>query len=162
MKKSLTLAIACLFGNMAWAQSEIQLPHGFVTYSRGENYERVLCRAEIRPGWTFEQIHATEQPIVEKGPHGGDITNQISFDGKWVAFSRSLQGTDDGSGGNNYADFGKWDIYIARVDGKLPVKPIRIAHGFFPSWGEDSHQGGCKDAIFLPSGRTCRVQGPYR
>ena len=148
MRKSFTLAVACLYGGIAWSQSEIQLPHGFVTYSRGENYERVLCRAEIQPGWTYEQIHATEQPIVEKGPHGGDITNQISFDGKWVAFSRSLPGTNDGSGGNNYADFGKWDIYIARVDGKLPAKAIRIAHGFFPSWGEDSHQGGVKTLYF--------------
>lgn len=148
MKNKLCLAVACLSSAIAWSQSEILLPHGFVTYSRGENYKRVLCRAEIRPGWTYEQIHATEQPIVEKGPHGGDITNQISFDGKWVAFSRSLPGTDDGSGGNNYADFGKWDIYIARVDGKLPAKAIRIGHGFFPSWGDDSNQSGVKTLYF--------------
>ena len=148
MRKTLCMAMACFSAATAFSQSEILLPHGFVTYSRGEDYNRVLCRAEIRPGWTFEQIHATEQPIVEKGPHGGDITNQISFDGKWVAFSRSLPGTDDGSGGNNYADFGKWDIYIARVDGKLPVKPIRIGHGFFPSWGEDSSKSGIKTLYF--------------
>lgn len=148
MKIFSSIVTAILACTASWAQSEILLPHGFVTYSRGEAHERVLCRAEIRPGWTFEQIHATEQVIVEKGPHGGDITNQISFDGKWVAFSRSLPGTDDGSGGNNYADFGKWDIYIARVDGKLPTEPVRIGHGFFPSWGDDSHQGGVKTLYF--------------
>lgn len=148
MKKNLCVALFFLSSLIAIGQSEILLPHGFVTYSRGENYERVLCRAEIRPGWTFDQIHATEQPIVEKGPHGGDITNQISFDGKWVAFSRSLPETGNASGGNNYSDFDKWDIYIARVDGKLPVTPIRIAHGFFPSWGEDSRDEECKTLYF--------------
>lgn len=126
----------------------ILLPHGFVTYSRGEAHDRVLCRAEIAPGMSFDQIHATERVIVEKGPYGGDITSQISFDGKWVAFARSLKGTNGGSGGNNYADFGKWDVYIARVDGELPVEPIRIAHGFFPSWGEDSASGGDKTLYF--------------
>lgn len=130
------------------AQSDAHLPHGFVTYSRGEAYERVLCRAEVAPGMTYEEIHATERPIVEKGPHGGDITSQISFDGKWVAFARSLKGTDDGSGGNNYADFSHWDVYIARVDGQLPTEPIRIGHGFFPSWGEDSFKGGEKTLYF--------------
>lgn len=136
------IGITCMFllcCQNAHAQSrQILLPHGFVTYSRGEDYNRVICRAEIAPGMTYEQIHATERVVCEKGKHGGDITSQISFDGKWVAFARSLQGTDDGSGGNNYSDFDKWDIYIARVDGDLPVKPIRIGHGFFPSWGEDS------------------------
>lgn len=124
----------------AYSQDKVLLPHGFVTYSRGEAYDRVVCRAEIAPGMTYEQIHATERVVCEKGEYGGDITTQISFDGKWVAFARSLKGTDDGSGGNNYADFDHWDIYIARVDGPLPVEPIRIGHGFFPSWGEDSHK----------------------
>ncbi len=119
---------------------EILLPHGFVTYSRGETYDRELCRAEISPGMTFEQIHATERLIVEKGPYGGDITGQISFDGKWIAFARSLSGRHPGSGGNDYADFSNWDIYIARIDGDLPVEPIRIGHGYFPSWGEDSSE----------------------
>ncbi|HEY5569955.1 MAG TPA: LamG-like jellyroll fold domain-containing protein [Bacteroidales bacterium] len=120
------------------AHAQALLPHGFVTYSKGEAYNRVVCRAEIAPGMTFEQIHATEQQVCEKGPFGGDITTQISFDGKWVAFARSLKGTSDGSGGNDYDDFDKWDIYIARVDGKLPVTPIRVGHGYFPSWGDDS------------------------
>lgn len=124
----------------AYSQDKILLPHGFVTYSRGEDFNRVICRAEIAPGMTYEQIHATERVICEKGEFGGDITTQISFDGKWVAFARSLQGTSDGSGGNDYSDFDKWDIYIARVDGDLPVTPIRIGHGFFPSWGDDSRE----------------------
>lgn len=148
MKRTTFLALMLLTSLAARPQAEILLPDGFVTYSRGETYERVLCRAEVHPGWTFEQIHATERPIVEKGPHGGDITNQISFDGKWVAFSRSLSGKNDGSGGNDYADFGNWDIYIARVDGPLPAKAIRIGHGFFPSWGEDSGRGDTKTLYF--------------
>ena len=65
MRKTLCMAMACFSAATVFSQSEILLPHGFVTYSRGEDYNRVLCRAEIRPGWTFEQIHATEQPIVE-------------------------------------------------------------------------------------------------
>ena len=65
----------------AYSQDKILLPHGFVTYSRGENYNRVICRAEIAPGMTYEQIHATERVICEKGEFGGDITTQISFDG---------------------------------------------------------------------------------
>ncbi len=140
--KILTLLFTSLtiFFSETYSQDKILLPHGFVTYSRGENYERVICRAEIAPDMTYEQIHATERVICEKGEFGGDITTQISFDGKWVAFARSLKDTDDGSGGNNYADFDKWDIYIARVDGDLPVTPIRIGHGFFPSWGEDSRE----------------------
>ena len=134
-----SMACLALLSLKAYPQTEnIMLPHGFVTYSRGEAYNRVICRAEIAPGMTYDQIHATERVICEKGEFGGDITTQISFDGKWVAFARSLKGTDDGSGGNNYGDFDHWDVYIARVDGDLPVTPIRIGHGFFPSWGDDS------------------------
>lgn len=139
MKHTLCIILLSLAA-YSYAQSPFLLPHGFVTYSRGENYNRELCRADIAPGMDYEQIHATEQVICPKGEHGGDITSQISFDGKWVAFARSLKGTNDGSGGNNYADFDKWDIYIARVDGPLPVEPIRIGHGYFPSWGEDSYK----------------------
>lgn len=146
-----------------WANDDIVLPHGFVTYSRGETYERVLCRAEIAPGMTFEQIHATERPIVEKGEYGGDITGQISFDGKWIAFARSLSERDNGSGGNDYANFKNWDIYIARVDGDLPVKPIRIAHGYFPSWGDDSFKGDEKTLYFAvhetPAVHKVRING---
>ena len=35
------------------ATESVKLPHGFVTYSRGEAYERVLCRAEVASGMTF-------------------------------------------------------------------------------------------------------------
>lgn len=135
---------------------QVLLPHGFVTYSKGENYNRVICRAEIAPGMTFEQIHATEQQVCEKGSFGGDITTQISFDGKWVAFARSLQGTDNGSGGNNYADFDKWDVYIARVDGKLPVTPIRVGHGYFPSWGDDS-RNAVKTLYYSVNGKQPKI-----
>lgn len=158
MKKLILIFLFPFFsilGCAAQASEGILLPHGFVTYSRGESYGRELCRAEIAPGMTFEKIHATERIIVEKGPHGGDITSQISFDGKWVAFARSLSGKYDGSGGNNYADFNNWDIYIARVDGNLPVKPIRIAHGYFPSWGEDSADKAEKTLYYSVHEKPC-------
>ena len=137
-----TILCMCLlcFAIESYSQNKVLLPHGFVTYSRGDDYDRVVCRAEIAPGMTYEQIHATERVVCEKGEYGGDIATQISFDGKWVAFARSLKGTNDGSGGNNYADFDRWDVYIARVDGSLPVEPIRIGHGYFPSWGDDSRE----------------------
>jgi hypothetical protein len=50
MRKTLCMAMACFSAATVFSQSEILLPHGFVTYSRGEDYNRVLCRAEIRPG----------------------------------------------------------------------------------------------------------------
>ena len=158
MKRLITIILLPFlthWGCAAQAIEDILLPHGFVTYSKGETYNRVLCRAEIAPGMTFEEIHATERPIVKKGPHGGDITSQISFDGKWVAFARSLSGKDEGSGGNNYADFDNWDVYIARIDGELPVEPIRIGHGYFPSWGEDSAENTEKTLYYSVHNKPC-------
>lgn len=81
----------------------------------------------------------TEHKICDRGPHGGDIEGQISFDGKWVAFARSLSGTPDGYGGNDYHSFDKWDVYIVRVDGALPATPKRVGHGYWPSWSDDSY-----------------------
>ena len=65
----------------------------------------------------------------------GDIQSNISFDGKWVAFSRSLPGN---GGTNDYHSWTSWDIYIVRVDGALPATPIRVGHGYWPSWSDDS------------------------
>lgn len=135
--------------------AQYQIPHGFVTYSKGNGYDRVLCRVEIAPGMTFEEIHATEQLICEKGKLGGDVEGQISFDGKWLAFARCAGKTDDGSGGNNYGDFGQWDIYVVRIDGPLPAKPIRIDRGYYPSWGDDSY--GDPKTLYYAQAETGKV-----
>lgn len=123
------------------ATAQYSLPYGFATYSKGDKDQRTLYRVELHPGDTFEQIRATERKICEKGEIGGDIEGQISFDGKWLAFARCIQETEIGGiGENDYHDFDKWDIYIVRIDGDLPTSPIRIDHGYFPSWGNDSDQ----------------------
>ena len=135
--------------------AQYQIPHGFVTYSKGNGYDRVLCRVEIAPGMTFEEIHATEQQICEKGELGGDVEGQISFDGKWLAFARCAGKTEDGSGGNDYGDFGQWDIYVVRIDGPLPAKPIRIDRGYYPSWGDDSY--GDSKTLYYAQAKTGKV-----
>jgi len=114
------------------------LPEGFVVYSRGDARKRILCRARIGPGMTEKQIRATERVICVKGDKGGDIQAQVSFDGKWVAFSRSLGTAPNKYGGDDYHAFQCWDVYVVRIDGKLPAEPIRIGHGYWPSWGDDS------------------------
>lgn len=111
-----------------------ETPNGFAVYSKGNGYNRTLYRRDM----TTAGLGA-ETKICNKGSIGGDIQGQISFDGTWVAFSRSLQGTLDKLGGNDYHQFECWDIYIVRVDGALPATPKRVAHGYWPSWGDDSH-----------------------
>lgn len=71
---------------------------------------------------------------------GGDIEGQISFDGKWLAFARTVAKTTKGKGNNDYHDYDKWEIYVVRIDGTLPAEPIRIGPGYFPSWSDDSEQ----------------------
>lgn len=109
-------------------------PDGFAIYSKGDDYNRTLHLRRL----TTSGVGA-EQKICDKGPDGGDIEGQISFDGRFVAFARSLSGTSDSYGGNDYHGFDKWDVYLVRVDGSLPATPKRVAHGYWPSWGDDSY-----------------------
>lgn len=111
-----------------------ETPDGFAVYSKGDDFNRTLYLREMTTSGL-----ATEKKICNKGSQGGDIQCQISFDGKWVAFSRSLSGTGSGYGGNDYHGFEHWDVYIVRVDGNLPATPKRVAHGYWPSWGDDSY-----------------------
>lgn len=110
-------------------------PLGFVVFSKGDAYNRTMTKKEFFDDKTF----GAEQTICARGAHGGDIQGQISFDGNWVAFSRSLTGTGGGYGGNDYHSFDCWDLYIVRIDGALPATPIRVDHGYWASWGEDSY-----------------------
>lgn len=129
-KLFLGLCIVCLLSGEAMAA----LPQsGFVTYSKGDAANRTLYRRRIVNG----QMQA-EEKICNKGSLGGDIQGVISFDGKWLAFSRSL-GAGGGYGGDDYHDFDKWDVYIVSLEGDLPNAPIRVGHGYFPSWGSDSY-----------------------
>jgi hypothetical protein len=112
-------------------------PHGFVVWSSGNH-----CEKELK----YQRLEEDKGPVgeiktaVKKG-EGADIMVVISFDGKWIAFSRFI-GTPPGRYGGpcDYHSFDKLDCYIARIDGALPAEPIKIAHGYWPSWGEDSKQ----------------------
>ena len=127
-----------LAGTVGSLQAQYSLPEGFIVYSKGNDSQRTLYRVDVHPGDTPEQIAATERKICEKGAIGGDIEGQISFDGKWLAFARTVAKTTKGKEDNDYHDYDKWEIYIVRIDGTLPAEPIRIGPGYFPSWSDDS------------------------
>jgi hypothetical protein len=131
VRNPITLASIMLFAVSSLA---LTLPDaGFVIYSKGDAGRRTLTMRKFENGGL-----GPEQKICDRGSHGGDIEGQISFDGKWLAFARSLSGTKDGYGGNDYHSFNKWDIYIVNLAGSLPAKPIKVGHGYFPCWGDDS------------------------
>ncbi len=109
---------------------------GFVVWSEGNEHNRTLMLRRIVNG----QLQ-NAQKVCEKGSIGGDIEANISFDGKWVAFARSL-GSDPSHnlcGQDDYHSFGTWDIHIVRVDGALPATPKRVGRGYWPTWGDDSN-----------------------
>ena len=112
--------------------------NGFVVWSEGDHENRELKYMDIKKGVGPEE--STKKTICEKGTYS-DIQCVISMNGKWVAFARELKHRDgryDPPG--DYHNFGNYDIYIVRIDGELPAKPIRIGHGYWPTWGEDSDQ----------------------
>ena len=129
-----------LAGTVGSLRAQYSLPEGFIVYSKGNDSQRTLYRVDVHPGDTPEQIAATERKICEKGAIGDDIEGQISFDGKWLAFARTVAKTTKGKGNNDYHDYDKWEIYVVRIDGTLPAEPIRIGPGYFPSWSDDSDQ----------------------
>ena len=116
-----------------FAKSKATLPTGFITYSKGRKGERTLHKLTLNPGMTEAQVRASETLICKKGDQGGDIQGQISFDGKMLAFARNR-----GEGGDDYHEFANYDVYVVRLDGKLPATPVRVGHGYWPSWGDDS------------------------
>lgn len=144
-----------LAGTVGSLQAQYSLPEGFIVYSKGNDSQRTLYRVDVHPGDTPEQIAATERKICEKGAIGGDIEGQISFDGKWLAFARTVAKTTKGKGDNDYHDYDKWDIYVVRIDGPLPAKPIRIDRGYFPSWGDDSY--GDPKTLYYAQAKTGKV-----
>lgn len=110
-------------------------PDGFVIYSKGDAHDRTLY---MRPMTSSGGLEA-EQLICQKGSRGGDIGGQISFDGTMLAFARSTGCADNEYGGDDYHDFECWDVYVVRLDGGLPASPTKVGRGYWPSWGDDSH-----------------------
>ncbi len=115
----------------------VDSPDGFVIWSEGDHKDRILKYIEIKAGQG--PVSGSEQMAVERGTYA-DIQCVISMDGKWVAFARQLEDVGkavcDGPG--DYHQFGNYDVYVARLDGGLPAEPIRVGHGYWPSWGDDS------------------------
>ena len=114
--------------------SNATLPTGFVTYSKGRKSDRTLHKVTLKPGMTEAQVRASETLICKKGDKGGDIQGQISFDGKMLAFARNRGDLKN----HDYHKFNNYDVYVVRLDGKLPATPVRVGHGYWPSWGADS------------------------
>ncbi|MFP6872075.1 MAG: hypothetical protein VCA55_01080 [Verrucomicrobiales bacterium] len=124
--------------------------NGVVTYSQGDTDQRTLYLRRIRNG-VMQEV----QLVAAKGK-GGDIMGVISFDGRWLAFARNvapagpraaIDGQWPGFEKEDYHKFHAWDIYVVRIDGELPALPIRVGHGYWPSWGEDS-SGAVKTLYF--------------
>ena len=122
---------------------EAQFPDGFMIWSEGNEAERTIMMSTLSSDPTLEAGDAAGEPVlvVEKGDKGGDIQSQISFDGKWLAFSRSLGGQNEESnyGQDNWLEFDKWEVYIASLTGSFPTTPIQVGQGYMPVWGDDSH-----------------------
>jgi|GEM_PF-4403738 len=127
---------ALLFALIVVADISGACPDGFAVYSKGDNINRTLYKVSLSSITGVGQ----EVKICEKGAAGGDIQGQISFDGTMVAFARSLGGNPGDYGGDDYHAFGGWDIYVVKIDGALPATPVRVAHGYYPSWGANSSE----------------------
>lgn len=119
----------------AWADS----PSGFIVWAEGDHENRELKYVDLEEGSGV--VEGSKKTFVDRGDHA-DIECVISMDGKWVAFARQLESNNccyDGPG--DYHMFGNYDIYIAEVDPEnMPVEPIHIGHGYWPSWSDDSDQ----------------------
>ena len=96
-----------------------QLPDGIAVWSEGDAGDRTIKMRTLKSDNTMGE----PETVVEKGEEGGDIQCQISFDGKWLAFSRSKGGTGSSFGGDDYHSHHQWDVYVARLDGSLPANP---------------------------------------
>jgi len=111
-----------------------QLPDGFAVWSEGDAGNRTITMRTLKSDGTM----GNPVKVVNKGTLGGDIQSQISFDGTWLAFCRSL-GCRDNYGGDDYHEFAKWDLYIVRLDGSFPASPQKVGRGYWPSWADDSY-----------------------
>jgi hypothetical protein len=123
LKFPIVLLTACAACFVSFAET----PDGFVTYSKGAGNSRTLYMRKMTASGGLQ----AEQKICQSSGDG-DIQGVISFDGKWLAFSRST-GTGD------YHKFKEFDVYIVKLDGGLPASPIKVGYGYWPSWGDDSH-----------------------
>ncbi len=114
-----------------------RVPDGFCVFSKGDGGARTIHMVTLKPGWTEQEIRATETKVVNRGSEGGDIEVVISFDGKWLAFARSI-GAPSNYGGEDYHAFDRFEVYIASLERPFPAEPIRVGRGYWPSWGDDS------------------------
>lgn len=139
---ALLLALAAFLVGMPAGSAPALPAAGLVSYSEGDTAQRSLYLRRIVNG----QLQPPEL-ITPKGD-GGDIMGTLSFDGRWLAFARNIApaGPDNARDGQwrgfedeDYHKFHAWDIYVVRVDGELPAEAQRVGHGYWPSWGEDSH-----------------------
>ena len=107
-RRIVLLTIACSVLLSLPGPVSAELPSsGFVVYSEGNEHARTLKIRRIAGG----QLQAA-QTLVNKGSAGGDVESNISFDGKYVAFARSL-GADPSHnlcGQDDYHSFGTYDI----------------------------------------------------
>ncbi|MGD9200484.1 MAG: T9SS type A sorting domain-containing protein, partial [Chitinispirillia bacterium] len=112
----------------------VQAQNGFVVWAEGGGCKRQLMYKPIVDG------KVGEMKVVIEDSKISDCWVCISYDGVWIAYSHVDQAFSGKYGKCDYHNFGIWDIYIAKIDnGKiLPATPIKIAHGYYPSWGEDA------------------------
>ena len=127
------LHVCCLFAPVVGVES----PEGFAVWSKGGHEVAELKYARLAKN---QGVVAGSMTTLVKRASFSDIECNISFDGKFVAFARQLAHHNGCCTDNpgDYHAFANYDVYIARIDGQLPAKPVRIGYGYWPSWGDDS------------------------
>jgi hypothetical protein len=133
MKKNLLKNVLSILLFLSISSIKAQLPDGFAVWSEGDAGQRTITMRTLKSDGTMGE----PKKVVNKGDKGGDIESQISFDGKWLAFARSL-GCRNRYGGDDYHEFDKWDLYVVPLDGTLPATPQKVGRGYWPSWSDDS------------------------
>jgi hypothetical protein len=116
------------------ASVAVDLPDGFAVWSEGNGKDRTLMMRKLKSDGTMEDA----VKVTDKGDKGGDIQSQISYDGKWLAFSRSMGGTGNSFGGDDYHSFGQFEIFIVSLTGSFPAPAIKVGRGYWPSWADNS------------------------
>ena len=134
MNLLLTLGTSAIIFSTCFTVQALESPNGFIVWSEGSGCERELKFNRLERG------NLGPKQIAVELDNGVDIGVKISFDGKWIAFGRTIGFFSGKYGKCDCMAFDKFDIYIARVDGALPAKPIKIGRGYWPAWGDDSHK----------------------
>lgn len=136
MSTACTIGVACTLMVITASHEllAVKSPNGFAVWSKGSGYDRTLHRIELKENAMPDM--SSVRKVTNKGPKGGDIMPVISYDGKWVAFSRDVRGADDWYGPNDYHHEEAFDVFIVRVDGDLPNNNvIHVDRGTWANWG---------------------------